>query len=246
MENGKFRTRKQNPYSQVSNHLIMNSSLSFKAKGLFATIVYYLSIPNFVLYRQTLINSSTDGETAFRSAWKELKDAGYLVQYKLKGEKGTFIYEYELLDTPESTSGKSTCGISTSGESTSLTREVQNKNIQNKNLNTNNDVVQSELVSEFVNSIQEYINEIKTLPEYYSSKVMNAYTKTIELLSLAPKTLKDASKMNRDASVKLLSLVKALYYPDDEDELDNEKRGYIANKEGYIYGCLANIIKGQK
>jgi len=48
-----------------------------------------------------LINKSKDGETAFRSAWKELKDKGYLIQHKLKdGETKQFYYEYEICNNP--------------------------------------------------------------------------------------------------------------------------------------------------
>ena len=55
---------------------------------------------NFTLYKNNLKQQSLDKEKSFENAWKELKDAGYLIQYRLQGNKGCFYYEYELLDEP--------------------------------------------------------------------------------------------------------------------------------------------------
>ena len=94
MPSGAFR-KKKTSFAQVSNVALRDETLSLKAKGLLALIESYLSLDNFILYKQFLINKSKDGETAFRSAWKELKDKGYLIQYKLKDEETKqFYYEY--------------------------------------------------------------------------------------------------------------------------------------------------------
>ena len=100
MPSGAFRKKKVS-FSQVSNVALRDEDLSLKAKGLLALIESYLGLDNFVLYKQFLINKSKDGETAFRGAWKELKDKGYLIQYKLKNnETKQFYYEYEVCDNP--------------------------------------------------------------------------------------------------------------------------------------------------
>lgn len=101
MPAGAFR-KKKTSFAQVSNIALRDETLSLKAKGLLALIESYLSLDNFILYKQFLINKSKDGETAFRSAWKELKDKGYLIQYKLKNEETKqFYYEYEVCDSPQ-------------------------------------------------------------------------------------------------------------------------------------------------
>lgn len=98
MESGRISKRKEVPFSQVSNQALRDKTLSLRAKGLYALIQSYITIPNFVLYKQTLINMSIEGKDAFESAWKELKNRGYLVQIRGKNSEGKFIYEYELLD----------------------------------------------------------------------------------------------------------------------------------------------------
>ncbi len=95
---GKFRKKKS--FTMVCNTLLHDNSISMRAKGLYAIIQSYITIPNFVLYKSFLISNATEGTTAFNSAWNELKEKGYLKQYKMRTENG-FTYEYDLLDEPD-------------------------------------------------------------------------------------------------------------------------------------------------
>lgn len=100
METGRFR-KKKIYFTQVSNVALRDTNLSLKAKGLYALIQSYITIEDFTLYKTTLLKDCSEGKKAFESAWKELKDSGYLLQHRLQGEKGKFYYEYELLDEPQ-------------------------------------------------------------------------------------------------------------------------------------------------
>ena len=97
---GTFR-KKKIYFSQVSNEALRDENLSLKAKGLYALIQSYITIENFILYKETLKSACRDGRDSFNSAWKELKDQGYLKQYKMQDEKGKIYYEYDLLDVPK-------------------------------------------------------------------------------------------------------------------------------------------------
>lgn len=97
-QNGKFRPRRVN-FAPVSNLALQDSRLSLKAKGLYALIQSYIGKPNFDLYKRTLKAQCTEGQKAFDTVWKELKDTGYLKIYRIpSGENDKFEYEYELLD----------------------------------------------------------------------------------------------------------------------------------------------------
>lgn len=98
-QGGRFRKKKTN-FSMVSNELIKDESISLKAKGLYALIQCYITMENFTLYKGFLRTHCCEGKKAFEAAWKELKDAGYLLQYRMKDFKNHFYYEYELLDFP--------------------------------------------------------------------------------------------------------------------------------------------------
>jgi len=99
-ESGFFR-RKQS-FAQVSNSALRNKGLSLKAKGLYALIQSYITLEDFVLYKDFLISLSVGGKKSFQSGWEELKRSGYLKQYRIR-KPGGYVYEYELLDEPDFT-----------------------------------------------------------------------------------------------------------------------------------------------
>lgn len=141
---GRFR-KKRDKFSMVSNFAIRDEDLSLKAKGLYSLIQSYITIEknadgsDFILSKEKLLYKSKEGETAFNSAWNELKGKGYIKVYKISTHMG-FIYEYELLEEPDPAedkvieqeiprSGKSSAGETNAGESRS--RKQQSTNIDN-------------------------------------------------------------------------------------------------------------------
>lgn len=98
---GGYFKKKRVHFSQVSNIALRDSKLSLKAKGLYSLIQSYITLQDFILYKGYLMAQCKEKETAFDSAWRELKKNGYLIQNKHKDIKtGKWIYEYELLDEP--------------------------------------------------------------------------------------------------------------------------------------------------
>lgn len=131
---GRFRKREK-PFTQISNHLLRDPNVSLKAKGLYSLIASYLSMVDFTLYKSTLRSNCSEGRDAFDKTWNELKNAGYLVQYKVKADKGQFIYEYELLDEPESKEQNEPKNKKSSGNNS---KEKANNS---KTINSSNDEV---------------------------------------------------------------------------------------------------------
>ena len=138
---GNFRSIKD-PFTMVCNSVIEDKNLSLKAKGLYLMIKHYITIPGFVLNKGYLQSISTDGERSFESGWKELKEAGYLIQYRLKGSDGKWIYEYELLHEPlkEDKKDKEIIKKPTTGKvadyNNSIKKELENKK-DSYNINSN-------------------------------------------------------------------------------------------------------------
>jgi len=149
---GAFR-KKEVPFSQVSNKALRDERLSLKAKGLYSIIQMYITIPDFILYKATLIKLSKDGKDSFNTAWKELKDSGYLIQHKMSNGKGNFYYEYELLDEI-TTDGFSVHGLSIHGKTGIYNNtDLSNKDLNNKE-NTGNFDEQNPVLFSFF--IQQY------------------------------------------------------------------------------------------
>lgn len=96
---GRFRKKKIS-FSMIPNSLIRDKSISLKTKGLYSLIQSYITLDNFTLYKDFLVSNCKEGKAAFHAAWKELKETGYLKQYRMNSSNG-FYYEYELLDGPD-------------------------------------------------------------------------------------------------------------------------------------------------
>lgn len=121
MADGSFR--RKNGYTIVQNSIARDKNISMKAKGLYLIIQSYITMPDKEWHKNDFTNMVAEGKAAFDSAWKELKDAGYLKVYIYSYGKGT-RREYELLD--EAKEGRSDIYVkSTSDEDTSET--IENK-----------------------------------------------------------------------------------------------------------------------
>ena len=185
--------KKRTFYAQVSNVALRDETLSLKAKGLLALIESYLTLDNFILYKDFLLSKSTDGETSFRGAWKELKDHGYLIQYKYKDElTKQFYYEYEICDNPhvenqpmaikpdgenphvEKPQVENPYGsLATCGKPPIYNNTIQNNNIPNNNLYIN--IIQTNIDYDpiFINSLDKQLvdNIIDVMNEVLCSDI---------------------------------------------------------------------------
>lgn len=95
-----IRTHKKEKYTQISNRLINDRSLSWDARGL---LIYLLSKPNgWIVRLGDLINQSPSaGRDKVKRILGELNDGGYLYRYKTQGEGGKLEWHSEIFESPE-------------------------------------------------------------------------------------------------------------------------------------------------
>ncbi|CCI87000.1 conserved phage C-terminal domain-containing protein [Lactobacillus gigeriorum] len=88
-----------NYYTNISNNLVQDSSLSWKARGIF---IYLWSQANeWQFYVSEIAKHSTDGERALRSGLKELEEKGYLKRVHRQSNDGSFDgMDWILSDDP--------------------------------------------------------------------------------------------------------------------------------------------------
>ena len=90
------RKRKKNGFTQISNSLLEDTRLSWRAKGL---LCYMLSRPdNWKINKTDLYKRGTEGRDAMTNALKELKQLGYLHVYPNKNAQGQvegWVWEYD-------------------------------------------------------------------------------------------------------------------------------------------------------
>ena len=88
-------------YTRICNKLCQDKNLSLKAKGTFLVMTSLSTIPEWDFSVEGLISLTREGETAIRSAIRELKEAGYLKVVKEKDESGRitkFVYRLDNLN----------------------------------------------------------------------------------------------------------------------------------------------------
>lgn len=184
---GKFRKKRVN-FSMVSNDIIRNDSVSLKAKGLYALIQSYITIDNFTLYKGFLQSKCIEGERAFDSAWRELKEKGYLVQYKLKDENNKYYYEYELLDEPKPP--PQNVGVETSKKPPPHFAGVQNEKVQSEEVQTVGDtniiksnVLRSNILSNHITE-KDVMEQIGYEPQMHDDFIENIVLLMVEVLNM--------------------------------------------------------------
>src|SRR4051812_24076434 len=83
----------------IRNSTVQDPNLSLKAVGLLTRI---LSRPdNWRIDRDSLAAECGEGTAAIRSALTELAAAGYLIRDKRQNDKGRWVTESILYDTPQ-------------------------------------------------------------------------------------------------------------------------------------------------
>lgn len=165
MENNSGAFRKKKTYfSQVSNAALRDETLSLKAKGLYALIQSYITLENFVLYKNTLRKNCHEGKTSFENAWNELKKAGYLKQHQYKNKKGCFVYEYELLDKKEKTHTPENQGM----DNLPTGKGGAYSNTDSNNTEINNNLIKGIIIS--MNNSQMFLEECLEAINYYFSQ----------------------------------------------------------------------------
>lgn len=93
-----FRANKNENYTIMSNYHLRDKSLSLKAKGLLS---FMLSLPDDWDYSLSgLVSVCKESKSAIRSTLDELKRHNYLEVKQLRGDKGEFIYEYDIYEHP--------------------------------------------------------------------------------------------------------------------------------------------------
>lgn len=89
------RVVKDRNFTVIDNRYLRRNDLSWRAKGI---LTYILSLPDdWVININEIQTHATEGSTAFRSGWNELKDKGYVARYAVKDKKTKKILRWETI-----------------------------------------------------------------------------------------------------------------------------------------------------
>ena len=122
-------------FTVISNDVLNNTALSWKAKGIFAYLWSQSDSWNF--YEVEVLKHSTDGKASLKAGLKELEFAGYLKRYRVRDGKG-FLRESKWILSEEPMSDYPTLDNPTLDNRTLENRTLTNTNYNNTNNNNTN------------------------------------------------------------------------------------------------------------
>jgi hypothetical protein len=154
------RKRKKNGFTQISNILIEDSRLSWKAKGI---LMYLMSRPdNWKVNKTDLQKKAVEGRDSVQSGLDELKELGYLHIYQKNNENGQFNYIWEYDDepfTPDILKNHTTENPQNSGDNMQNTHVRENRIRENRQRDSS--ILNNTVFNNTVLNNTEY-KEIKT------------------------------------------------------------------------------------
>lgn len=242
---GKFRKKKVN-FSMISNEIIRDDTVSLKSKGLYALIQSYITMDDFTLYKGFLMSKCPEGRRSFDSAWNQLKQSGYLIQYRMKDEKNHFYYEYELLDvpvhqnvTPEKTG---TSVVSVCDSSDCVVHKVDD---------TQNDAIYKTLQNNTVqnNTVSSHISESAVMDMIgYDASLHDDFIENLVLLIVEVLNMPDQATIRVNQTDQKAELVKERFRKLRYKHIEYIKlvfsdfTGEISSMRSYLISTLFNAV----
>lgn len=247
---GKFRAKKTY-FSMVSNNALRDSELSLRAKGLYSLIQSYITIEGFTLYKNFLVSKSKDSHNTFDLAWKELKQKGYLVQYRINGENGRINYEYELLDIPATPQPKNQAVVNQILPQPKKPLVVKpshgkttNDDVGYINNTKLNNTIQNNTISHHIVSRHDVIRQIGCDPQLNNNEIMdNIIEIMIEVLNTPDDEIIRVNKRNMEAKEVKGRFRKVEYKHMDYITLVlSEFTGDIRNIKSFMITTIYNAV----
>ena len=181
-------------YTIINNHLLKNTDLSLKAKGLLCLM---FSLPeDWNFSTKGLTSIVKDGERSVRSTLKELEDNRYLIRKPIHDGAHIIDWEYQIFEAPYNQEGCNEDVQYQDVQNVHLRKSTQlntNKSIKDK-LNTNKykkeskkkefeDILSKVEDEDIVNALGEFINMRKAVKKPLTAHALDLNIKHLFELS---------------------------------------------------------------
>lgn len=257
---GRFRPRKAR-FAQISNTALHDENLSLKAKGLYSVIQSMITMPGADLLLWKIKAKCKEGSKAFDSAWRELKETGYLKQYRMPGgAKGAFLYEYELLDEPDLTTS-ATINLNKNGEIASFAEETDHapqKGGGNDNTISDNTVLDNTKKSvspSYNDGLTDFLrNQIKEQIEYNYFEMeendniltINALVDCMASILASPVTVINNVPQSKEALAPYIAKVDSSIIREFVAHMKGKSLKGVKNITSYYKSCFINYLREQE
>lgn len=169
-------------FTVISNDVLNNTALSWKAKGLFAYLWSQSDLWDF--YEVEVLKHSTDGRASLRAGLKELEEHGYLKRYRNRDDKGILreskwiLSEQPMFDFPKL--DKPTLDYPTLDNRTLTNTNYNNTNNNNTN-NNNTDKNEAVVDTSLVNIVDQ--PEEESIDDDGFGKIVEFYQENFGMMS---------------------------------------------------------------
>jgi hypothetical protein len=148
--------RPQSHYTIISNDVLRDQNLSFRARGILASI---LSRPdNWRTDSESLARESKEGRTAILTALKELEQVGYLQRKKYQNEKGHWVTESLVFDKPQNPTYGNPTSVEPTSDNPTLLEELYKNELEEVDI-TPSGINASDVVAAYVDQHTETFGE---------------------------------------------------------------------------------------
>lgn len=148
--------RPQSHYTIISNDVLRDQNLSFRARGILASI---LSRPdNWRTDSESLARESKEGRTAILTALKELEQVGYLQRKKYQNEKGHWVTESLVFDKPQNPTYGNPTSVEPTSDNPTLLEELYKNELEEVDI-TQSGINASDVVAAYVDQHMETFGE---------------------------------------------------------------------------------------
>ena len=146
------------PFTMFPNDLLINSDIHPNTRLLYGIIKHFITIPDFVLYKSTLIKALGLNENTFDKYWGQLKELGYLEQTK-KHINGRYKYSYKLHSSSSKIQDPKIWGVVQDPKKQGLEKQGGKKIGEFNNKDSNNNYLNN--INKNLDSSSEIPNETK-------------------------------------------------------------------------------------
>lgn len=205
----------QKRFTTVDNTVLNDTSLSWKAKGLF--VYLWSQADEWDFYEAEVTKHSIDGLSSLRSGLKELEQQGYLKRQRVRDEQGKFKEnEWVLSDSP--VLEKPICENRILDnrilekrilENRTLTN-TNNNNTNNNNTNNNNTTTTTTGPTEIGSIYEFWESNVGSLSPYLYEEIQAIYEDWSEVSKQPKEMILESIKMALDKGVRNISYIKTI------------------------------------
>ncbi len=228
---GAIRRKRKSNFTQVSNEMIEDERLSYKAKGIFMYLYSKSELKDWTYNMKDIVNQSKEGKDGVLSGIKELEKYMYVERIPCRSKGAKFSgYDYVIDDTPslgeESQGGLSATANPQSHGGLSVTANPPLSNTDSTNTDYNvADKSDDDIPKAFTETMLDALEVAQYLSAKLSESIDNYKQPSIAGLHKWAKDIDLAIRLDNRTKAQLIDAINWIHYEAGSFWIGNVKSG---------------------